>query len=71
METISWVHCMRNEEVLRRVKESKIEWTEKWGIQRKQVIDDLKEMIKYWKLKEEAIDPISEIFSLEEAKDLS
>jgi ABC-type Mn2+/Zn2+ transport system ATPase subunit len=71
METISWTDCVRNEEVLRRVKESKIEWTAKWGTQRKQVIDDLKEMIKYWKLKQKAIDSISDKSPLEEARDLS
>jgi hypothetical protein len=70
METICWTDCVRNE-VLRRVKESKIEWTSKCGIQRKQVIDDLKEMIKYWKLKEETIDPISGKFPLDESRDLS
>jgi hypothetical protein len=34
----------------------------------KQVIDGLKEMRKYWKLKEEAIDPISGELPLEELR---
>jgi hypothetical protein len=43
----------------------------KRGIQPKQVIYDLKEMRKYWKLKEEAMDPISGKLPLEETTDLS
>jgi hypothetical protein len=36
--------------------ESRIEMTGRRGIRRKQLLDELKEKIKYWKLKEEALD---------------
>jgi hypothetical protein len=91
MEKISWTDRVRNEEVLRRVKEERnilhtikrrkanwigrilrrncflkhviegklegrIEMTGRRGRRRKQLLDDLKEKIRYWKLKEEALD---------------
>jgi hypothetical protein len=36
--------------------EGKIEVTGRRGRRRRQLLDDLKEKIKYWKLKEEALD---------------
>jgi hypothetical protein len=36
--------------------EGRIEMTGRRGRRRKQLLDDLKEKIKYWKLKEEALD---------------
>jgi hypothetical protein len=90
MEKISWTDHMRNEEVLRRVKEERnilhtikrktnwighilrrkyllkhviegnlegrIEITGRRGRRRKQLLDDLKEKRRYWKLKGEALD---------------
>jgi hypothetical protein len=41
------------------------------GRRRKQLLDDLKEKIRYWKLKEEALDRTLWRFALEEATDLS
>jgi hypothetical protein len=34
----------------------RIEITRRRGIRRKQLLDDLREKIRYWKLKEEALD---------------
>jgi hypothetical protein len=36
--------------------EGRIEMTGRRGRRRKQLLDDLKEKIRYWKLKEEALD---------------
>jgi hypothetical protein len=36
--------------------EGRIEMTGRQGRRRKQLLDDLKEKIRYWKLKEEALD---------------
>jgi hypothetical protein len=36
--------------------EGRIEMTGRRGRRRKQLLDDLKEKIRYWKLKEEAVD---------------
>jgi hypothetical protein len=53
-------HIMRRNCLLKHVIEGKlegrIEMTERRGTRRKQLLDDLKEKRKYWKLKEEALD---------------
>jgi len=63
-------HILSRTCLLKLVVESKVERAGKWGIQPKQVIFDLKEMRKYWKFKEEAMNPISGKLPLEEATDL-
>ena len=41
---------------LKHVMEGKIEWIERGGRRRKQLLDDLTERRRYWELKEEALD---------------
>jgi hypothetical protein len=52
-------HILRRNCLLKHIIEGKIEWrietTGRRGRRRKQVLDDLKEMRGYWKLKEEAL----------------
>jgi hypothetical protein len=57
----NWIgHILRRNCLLKFVIEGKLEgWIEitgRRGIRRKQVLDDLKEKRRYWKLKEEALD---------------
>jgi hypothetical protein len=57
----NWIgHILRRNCLLKHVIEGKlegrIEMTERRGTRRKQLLDDLKEKRKYWKLKEEALD---------------
>jgi hypothetical protein len=60
MEKISWTDRVRNEKVLHRViegkVEGKIEVTGRRGRRRKQLLNELKETRGYWKLKEETLD---------------
>jgi hypothetical protein len=56
----NWIgHILRGNCLLKHVIEGKlegrIEVTERRGRRRKQLLDDLKEKIRYWKLKEEAL----------------
>jgi hypothetical protein len=69
----NWIgHILRRNCLLKHVIEGKlegrIEMTRRRGRRRKQLLDDLKEKRRYWKLKEEA--PCGEL-ALEEATDLS
>jgi hypothetical protein len=53
----NWIgHILRRNYLLKRVAERKIEVTERPGTRCKQLLDDLKETRRYWKLKEEALD---------------
>jgi hypothetical protein len=59
----NWIgHILRKNCLLKHVIEGKlegmIEMTGRRGGRRKHLLDDLKEMIRYWKLKEEALDRI-------------
>jgi hypothetical protein len=51
--------------------EGRIEMTGRRGRRRKQLLDDIKEKRRYWKLKEEALDRMCGELALEEATDLS
>jgi hypothetical protein len=51
--------------------EGRIEMTGRRGRRRKQLLDDLKEKKRYWKLKQEALDPHCGELALEEATDLN
>jgi hypothetical protein len=51
--------------------EGRIEMTGKRGRRRRQILDDLKEKRRYWKLKEEALDCTMWRTALEGATDLS
>jgi hypothetical protein len=52
----NWIgHILRRNCLLKHVIEGKLEGTERRGIRRKQLLDDLKETRGYWKLKEEAL----------------
>jgi hypothetical protein len=51
--------------------EGRIKMTGRRGRRRKQILDDLKEKIGYWKLNEEALDRTYRELALEEATDLS
>jgi hypothetical protein len=56
----NWIgHILRRNCLLKHVIEGKvegrIEMTERRGRRRKQLLDDLKEKIRYWKWKEEAL----------------
>jgi hypothetical protein len=50
--------------------EGRIEMTGRQGRRRKQLLDDLKEKRRYWKLKEEALDCTYGELALEGATDL-
>jgi hypothetical protein len=57
----NWIgHILRRNCLLKHVIEGKLEgriqMTGSRGRRRKQLLDDLKEKIRYWKLKEEALD---------------
>jgi hypothetical protein len=57
----NWIgHILRRNCLLKHViegkLEGKIEMTERRGRRRKQLLDDLEENRRYWKLKEEALD---------------
>jgi hypothetical protein len=53
----NWIgHILRRNCLLKHVIEGKLEMTERRGRRRKQLLDDLKEKGRYWKLKEEALD---------------
>jgi hypothetical protein len=57
----NWIgHILRRNCLLKQVIEGKlegrIEMTGRRGIRRKQLLDDLREEKRYWKLKEEALD---------------
>jgi hypothetical protein len=57
----NWIgHTLRRNCLLKHViegnLEGRIEMTRRRGRRRKQLLDDLKEKIRYWKLKEEALD---------------
>jgi hypothetical protein len=72
----NWIgHILRRNCLLKHVIEGKLEGIIKIagrrGVWRKQLLDDLKEKRRYWKLKEETLDrPCGEL-ALEEATDLS
>jgi hypothetical protein len=55
---VIWIgHILRRNCLLKRVIEGKLKGrTGRRGRRRKQRLDDLKEKIRYWKLKEEALD---------------
>jgi hypothetical protein len=73
----NWIgHSLRRNCLLKHVIEGKlegrIEMTGRRGRRRKQLLDDLKENKRYWKLKEEALDrTLWRELALEEATDLS
>jgi hypothetical protein len=72
----NWIgHMLRRNCLLKHVIEGKleenIEMTGRGGRRRKQLLDDLKEKLRYWKLKEEALDRILRRTCLEESTDLS
>jgi hypothetical protein len=50
-----WLLCLLKH-VIEGKLEGRIEMTGRRGRRRKQLLDDLKENIRYWKLKEEALD---------------
>jgi hypothetical protein len=53
----NWIgHILRRNCVLSHIIEGKIIGTRRRGSRRKQLLDDLKEARRYWKLKEEAQD---------------
>jgi ribosomal 50S subunit-associated protein YjgA (DUF615 family) len=53
----NWIgHILRRNCLLSHIIEGKISGTRKRGRRRKQLLDDLKEVRRYWKLKEEAQD---------------
>jgi hypothetical protein len=53
----NWIgHILRRNCLLKHVIEGRIEMTGRRGRRRKQLLDDLKEKTRYWKLKEEALD---------------
>jgi hypothetical protein len=53
----NWIgHILRRNCLLSHIIEGKIIWTRRRGRRRKQLLDDLKEVRRYWKLKEEAQD---------------
>jgi hypothetical protein len=69
----NWIgHILRRKCLLKHVTEGKIEGrievTEGRGRRRKQLLDDLKEKRRYWKLKEEIV--LNGKLALEEATDL-
>jgi hypothetical protein len=58
---VNWIgHILRRNCLLKHVIEGKIEgrieMTERRGRRRKQILDDLKEKRRYWKLNKEALD---------------
>jgi hypothetical protein len=57
--------------VIERKIEGRIKVTTRRGIRRKQLLDDLMETRRYWKLTEEALERTCGIFAVEEAMDLS
>jgi hypothetical protein len=72
----NWIgHILRRNCLLKHVIEEKlegrIEMTGRRGRRRKQLLYDLKEKKRYWKLKEEALDRTCGELALEEATDLS
>jgi hypothetical protein len=61
MRKATWIgHILRRNCLLKHMIEGKlegrIEMTGRRGRRRKQLLDDLKEKIRYWKLREEALD---------------
>jgi hypothetical protein len=53
----NWIgHILRRNCLLKHVIEGKLEMTGRRGRKRKQLLDDLKEKRRYWKLKKEALD---------------
>jgi hypothetical protein len=72
----NWIgHILRRNCLLKHVIEGKleggIEMTGRRGRRRKQLLDDLKEKRRYWKLKEEALDRTRWRTRFKEATDLS
>jgi hypothetical protein len=72
----NWIgHILRRNCLLKHVIEGKLEGTIEMmgrrGRRCKQLLDDLKEKRRYWKLKEEALDRTLWELSLEEATNLS
>jgi hypothetical protein len=72
----NWIgHILRRNCLLKHMIEGKlegrIEMTGRRGRRRKQLLDDLREKRRYWKLKEEALDRTVWRTRLEEATDLS
>jgi hypothetical protein len=52
----NWIcHILHRNCLLKRVIEGKMEGTRRWGGRHKQLLGDLKETIRYWKLKEKAL----------------
>jgi hypothetical protein len=70
----NWIgHMLHRNCLLKHVEgklKGRIEKTERRGRRRKQLLDDLKEKRRYWKLKEEALDRSYGELTLEEAMDL-
>jgi hypothetical protein len=53
----TWIgHILRRNYLLKHIIEGKISQTKRRGRRRKQLLDELKEARRYWKLKEEAQD---------------
>jgi hypothetical protein len=68
----NWIgHILRMNCLLSHISEGKIIGTRRRGRRRKQLLDDLKEARRYWKLKEEPRIALFGELSLEEAMDLS
>jgi hypothetical protein len=55
--SINWIgHILQRNCLLKHAMKGKMEVTGRRGRTRKQLLDDLKERIRYWKLKKEALD---------------
>jgi hypothetical protein len=68
----NWIgHILRRNCLLKHVIEGKIKVTGRQGRRRKQLLDDLKEMRRYWKLQKEALDDTLWRTRFEESMDMS
>jgi hypothetical protein len=64
-------YSFRKNSLLKHVTEGKIQVREKRGRRCKQLLDDVKEKRRYWKLKEEAQDRFYDELAVEEGVDIS